>query len=50
MSRDEVMERLEQLGWGPAADVEYTRLEKKNILHELEEKVTRSQRWTTIRT
>ena len=42
-SRDEEMERLEQLGWEPAANVEYTLLEKKSILHELEEKVTKSE-------
>ena len=35
MSRDEAMERLEQLGWEPAATVEHTLLEKKSILHEL---------------
>ena len=43
MSRDEVMEQLEQLGWEPAANVEFTLLEKKSILHELEEKVTKSE-------
>ena len=42
-SRDEVMERLEQLGWEPAANVTYTLLEKKSILHELEEKATKSK-------
>ena len=42
-SRDEEMERLEQLGWEPAANVEYTLVEKKSILHELEEKVTKSE-------
>ena len=41
MSRDEVMERLEQLVWEPAANVAYTLLEKQSILHELEEKVTK---------
>ena len=40
MSRDEVMARLEQLGWEPAANVEHTHLEKQSILYELEEKVT----------
>ena len=43
MSRDEVMERLEQLGWEPGANVAYMLLEKKSILHELEENVTKSQ-------
>ena len=43
MSRDEVVERLEKLGWELAANVEYTLLEEKSILHELEEKVTRSE-------
>ena len=43
MSRDEVMERLEQLGWEPAANVAYTVFEKKSILHELEEKATKSE-------
>ena len=37
------MERLEQLGWEPAADVAYKLLEKKSILHELEEKATKSE-------
>ena len=39
MSRDEAMDRLEQLGWEPVAIVAYTLLEKKSILHELEEKM-----------
>ena len=43
MSRDEVMEQLEQLGWEPDANVEFTLLEKKSIMHELEEKVTKSE-------
>ena len=43
MSRDEMMERLERLGWEPAANVECTLLEKKSILHELEEKVTKTE-------
>ena len=36
-------ERPEQLGWDPAANVAHTLLEKKSILHELEEKVTKSE-------
>ena len=45
MSRDEVMERLEQLGWEPAATMEHTLLEKKSILHELgqSERVRRTE-------
>ena len=43
MSRDEVMDRLVQLGWEPTANVVYTLLEKKSILHELEEKMTKSE-------
>ena len=43
MSRDEVMDRLVQLGWEPTANVTYTLLEKKSILHELEEKMTKSE-------
>ena len=42
MSRDEVMERLEQLGWEPVANVACTFLEKKSILHEHEEEMTKS--------
>ena len=41
-SQDGVHER-EQLEWEPAANVAYTLLEKKSILHELEEKVTKSE-------
>ena len=37
------MERREHLGWEPAANVAYTLLEKKSILHELDEKVTKSE-------
>ena len=36
-------ERPEQLGCEPAANVAHTLLEKKSILHELEEKVTKSE-------
>ena len=43
ISRDEGVERREQLGWGLAANVAYTLFEKKSILHELEEKVTKSE-------
>ena len=43
MSRDEVMDRLEQLGWEPVATVAYALLEKKSILHALEEKTTKSE-------
>ena len=43
MSRDEVMDRLEQLGWEPAASVAYTLLEKRSMLHKLEEKVMQSE-------
>ena len=41
-SQDGVHER-EQLGWELAANVAYTLLEKKSILHELDEKVTKSE-------
>ena len=44
MSRDEVMERLGQLGWKPAANVAYTHLEKRSTLHGLEEKVTKPEK------
>ena len=40
MSRNEVMERLEQLA---AANVAYTLVDNKSTLHELEEKVTKSE-------
>ena len=41
MSRDEVVEQLEQLGWEPIVNVAYTLLEKKSILHDLEENTTK---------
>ena len=41
MSRAEVKERLEQLGWTSAVDVSCTRLEKKSM-HELEKKMKKA--------
>ena len=43
VSRDEVMDRLEQLGWEPAGNVAHTLIEKKSILHELDSWASLSQ-------
>ena len=43
MSRDEVMDGLEQLGWEPVANVAYTLQKKKGILHELVEMTTKTE-------
>ena len=48
MSRDEVMDRFEQLCWEPVSNVACTLLENKSILQELEEKAGK-QRRTKVR-